>query len=346
MVWSATTFLLEVPSGAWADVVSRRLLLALSAAVNGVGYALWVAVPGYAGFLAGFVLWGLSSALASGTFEAFTYDELDAAGAAHRYPAVIGWATSAALVGSMLATLAAAPLVLLGGIELTGWVSVGVCAAQLLVALSLPRVGRRRAAGEESPRRYLAMLRSGATEATRHPTVRRVVLLTALLYGFLAFDEYFGLVFDELGASTAEVALFFAVTAAAQAVGSALAGRAARWSARRVAVLTGCAAVLIGAGAALALVPAVVGISAGYGVLQLVLIVTEARMQDAITGPARATVTSVAGLGSEVLAMLLYLGFAVGSLWWGYAALVTLFAGAPLAVAALVPRWLPEPQSS
>ncbi len=80
MVWSATTFLLEVPSGAWADVVSRRLLLALSAAVNGVGYALWVAVPGYAGFLAGFVLWGLSSALASGTFEAFTYDELDAAG--------------------------------------------------------------------------------------------------------------------------------------------------------------------------------------------------------------------------------------------------------------------------
>ena len=100
-------------------------------------------------------------------------------------------------------------------------------------------------------------------------------------------------------------------------------------------MLTGCAAVLIGVGAALALVPAVVGISAGYGVLQLVLIVTEARMQDAITGPARATVTSVAGLGSEVLAMLLYLGFAVGSLWWGYAALVTLFAGAPRAAA----RW-------
>ena len=129
MVWSATTFLLEVPSGAWADVVSRRALLAASAVVNGVGYAVWVAWPGYAGFLLGFVLWGLSSALASGTFEAFAYDELAAVGQERRYAQVIGWTTSAGLVGLMLSNLAAAPLILLGGIELTGWVSLGVCLA-------------------------------------------------------------------------------------------------------------------------------------------------------------------------------------------------------------------------
>ena len=114
VVWSATTFLLEVPSGAWADVVSRRALLAASAVVNGVGYAVWVAWPGYAGFLLGFVLWGLSSALASGTFEAFTYDELAAVGQERRYAQVIGWTTSAGLVGLMLSNLAAAPLILLG----------------------------------------------------------------------------------------------------------------------------------------------------------------------------------------------------------------------------------------
>ena len=111
MVWSATTFLLEVPSGAWADVVSRRALLAASAVVNGVGYAVWVAWPGYAGFLLGFVLWGLSSALASGTFEAFTYDELAAVAQERRYAQVIGWTTTAGLVGLMLSNLAAAPLI-------------------------------------------------------------------------------------------------------------------------------------------------------------------------------------------------------------------------------------------
>jgi hypothetical protein len=353
VVWSATTFLLEVPSGAWADVVSRRALLAASAVVNGVGYAVWVAWPGYAGFLLGFVLWGVSSALASGTFEAFTYDELAAAGRERRYAQVIGWTTSAGLVGLMLSNLAAAPLILLGGIELTGWVSLGVCCANALVAHSLPPARRRTetadvtgdAAIDEGHGllgRWVAMLRAGTREATTHAVVRRGVVLTALMYGFLAFDEYFGLVFADLGATTALVAMLTAVTAAAQALGGVLAGPAAVLSARTLGLLTAGSAVLIGAGSALSLAPAVIGISIGYGVLQLVLVVTEARMQDSIAGPARATVTSVAGLGSEVLAMALYAGFALGSVWFGYAALVTLFALAPLAVAGLFPRWLPS----
>ena len=53
------------------------------------------------------------------------------------------------------------------------------------------------------------------------------MVLTALMYGFLAFDEYFGLVFADLGATTALVALLTAVTAAAQAIGGVLAGPAA-----------------------------------------------------------------------------------------------------------------------
>ena len=117
------------------------------------------------------------------------------------------------------------------------------------------------------------------------------------MYGFLAFDEYFGLVFADLGATTALVALLTAATAAAQAVGGVLAGPAAGLSARNLGLLTAGSAVLIGAGSALSLAPAVIGIALGYGVLQLVLVVTEARLQDSIDGPARATVTSVAGLG-------------------------------------------------
>ena len=57
------------------------------------------------------MLWGLSSALASGTFEAFTYDELAAVGQERRYAQVIGWTTTAGLVGLMLSNLAAAPLI-------------------------------------------------------------------------------------------------------------------------------------------------------------------------------------------------------------------------------------------
>ena len=45
VIWSLTGFLLEVPSGVWADVVSRRLLLVAGPLLTAVGYGPWVAVP-------------------------------------------------------------------------------------------------------------------------------------------------------------------------------------------------------------------------------------------------------------------------------------------------------------
>jgi len=65
-----------VPSGAWADVVDRRRLLVLSAVLLAAAFVVWTLVPGYAGFAIGFALWGLSSAIESGTFESLLYDEL------------------------------------------------------------------------------------------------------------------------------------------------------------------------------------------------------------------------------------------------------------------------------
>ncbi|MGH3926287.1 MAG: MFS transporter, partial [Pseudonocardiaceae bacterium] len=84
-IWSVTAFVMEVPSGAWADVVSRRALLVLSSLLYAAGFSLWTAVPSYAAFAAGFVLWGISGALMSGTFQALLYDELAVHGAASHY---------------------------------------------------------------------------------------------------------------------------------------------------------------------------------------------------------------------------------------------------------------------
>ena len=44
-LWSLTGVLLEIPSGAWADAVSRRLLLCLAPLVTAVAFAGWVLVP-------------------------------------------------------------------------------------------------------------------------------------------------------------------------------------------------------------------------------------------------------------------------------------------------------------
>ena len=81
VLWSATGIVLEVPSGALADAVSRRALLVVAPLVGAAGYALWVAIPSFWAFAAGFVLWGVRGALVSGSLEALVYTELDARGA-------------------------------------------------------------------------------------------------------------------------------------------------------------------------------------------------------------------------------------------------------------------------
>ncbi|HEY3004015.1 MAG TPA: MFS transporter, partial [Kribbellaceae bacterium] len=139
VIWSVTGFVLEVPSGAWADVFDRRNLLVLSAALYCAGFVVWLSWPVYAGFAAGFVLWGTSSALASGTFESLVYDELAARDATASYTRLIGWVHACGMTAMVVAIAAAGPLYAWGGYALVGWTSVAVTVVHGVVAWSLPK---------------------------------------------------------------------------------------------------------------------------------------------------------------------------------------------------------------
>lgn len=350
VIWSATGFVFEVPSGAWADSYSRRKLLILGALLSGLGYAVWIALPSYAGFAAGFVLWGVSSALISGTYEAFVYDELAARDRTAHYPTLLGRARSASFVMNLAATALAAPLFHLGGYVLAGVVSVLSCVAQAGVAWSLPEARAVEVAEVTGARAvlgsYLHMLRAGVSEVTTSRLVRRAVLLVALLGGFLAFDEYFPLLARDTGAATGVIPLLIAGTVAAQAIGGALAGPAYKLPATIFAAGLVLTAVLIAVGALSESAWGFLPIAIGYGVMQLVIVVSESRLQDAITGPARATVTSVSGLFSEVSAIAVYGGFAIGSVWFTMSILVAALTVPVLLTAFVVPVALPAPRSS
>ena len=233
VIWSATHVVLEVPSGAWADTVSRRRLLVLASALYAGCFALWSAVPTYAAFAGGFVLWGLSGSLVSGTYEAYVYDHLYARQRQDSYRKVIAAGETSALVLNLVATAAATPIVALWGLTGAGWASVAVCVAATVLALWLPADAPRSHVDPEAQTSdqpedpdlsYLGMLRAGLAESL-HPSVARAVLLAAGVPAFLAFDEYFGLLADDLGVSLTVIPLLVALTVAAQAVGAALAPR-------------------------------------------------------------------------------------------------------------------------
>lgn len=352
ILWSVTSFLLEVPSGAWADAVDRRMLLVLSALTTGAGFACWMLWPGYRGFALGFVLWGAGGALASGTFESLVYDGLAARRATDRYARLIGWAQSAAMTATLVGAVAAAPLLVRGGYPLVGWTSVGLAAVQAGLAATLPDTTRRARAGHvpvhdraggttRSARRYLRLLRSGIAEAGSAAGVRHAVLLASAVVGVSAFDEFFPLVARDNGAATSTVPWLVGLVVLGQVVGTAAAGRTARVRGAVLGWMLLAAAVLISTGALLAPFVGFALIAVGYGLLNNAMVVSEARLQHAITGPARATVTSVAGLATELVALAVFCGFVLTGGWLSVPVQVAVL-GVPMALVALLARrWLP-----
>ncbi|MFE3542140.1 MFS transporter [Nocardia sp. NPDC059177] len=368
-MWSVTAFVLEVPSGAWADTVSRRALLIASCLLQGTCFALWMIAPSFAGFALGFVVWGIAGALESGTFEALIYDDLVARDAPGAYASIMGWSRGAQESTVLVAILAAAPLYALGGYALVGWVSVGIALLHTGTALLLPRppVAISAAAVDDlddspptpdrlgphamptpPPARYLTMLRTGLDEAFRVRRVRRGVLLGALLYGVTAFDEYFGLLAVSGGASTSMSALLIGVTVVGSLVGSLLAGRTESVSSRVLAaalfvagLLFVAGALAVGLGGTAMLWLGFVAIGIAYGIDFNAEVIAGARLQDAIAGPARATVTSVSGLLSEIVALGVFAFVALATQWLAMSTTIALLGLVILISAALTPTWLP-----
>lgn len=402
-IWSATAFLLEVPSGAWADTVSRRALLVLSGVLLTAGFALWTLVPTYWGFAAGFVLWGTAGALVSGTFEALLYDDLAARGEQSSYARVLGYTRAASETAIVVGIVAATPLYLWGGYPLIGWSSVGFAALHTVLAMSLPNAPRAVSAadidaleewppvveptadksnglvaeshrnvtdrlattagarpvpdGADSPKpfaRYLAMLKTGVGEAIRVRAVRNGVLLGALLFGITTFDEYFALLAESVAVPTVVVPLLVGLTVLGSLGGSLLAGRTEGMSGPTMARAVGIGGVLFLGGALIAGLaehrPSAVYVLTGlgftaiglsYGIVYNAGVVAGARLQDAIEGPARATVTSVSGLLGEVVALAVFAFAALATTWWSMATTLALLGATLLPIALLTPTWLP-----
>jgi predicted MFS family arabinose efflux permease len=338
-IWSLTAFVLEIPSGAWADAFSRRRLMATSALLRAAGFALWTVRPTYTSFALGFVLWGVDSAAHSGTTEAMVYDELVAAGATDRYVRLIGRAAATATAAMLVATALAGPALAVGGYTLVGAASVAAGVVNAGAALAMP--DRRHEVHHETG--YIGRLRAGLGEIRRDRVVRRAVLLAAVVPGVLAMDEFLPLLARSTGVAASTVPLLLFVPSVALAAGGWLAGRFTGVSARRLAWLLGFSALLL-AGGALAHHPAGMFAVAGwYGVGQLTMTIVEARLQGVIASGARATVLSVAGFGAEVGAVLVFAGYALGAAWLSPATLVALFAVPMALIAVAVRRWLPPP---
>jgi MFS family permease len=107
--WAAAIFLLEVPSGALADVIGRKRLLVFAAMLMVVEMAVLLVAPKDGGWLlfalclVNRLLSGASEASASGADEAITYDSLPAEGREAAWDVVLATAMRWRSVGFLTA---------------------------------------------------------------------------------------------------------------------------------------------------------------------------------------------------------------------------------------------------
>ena len=295
-----------------------------------MAFVVWTGAPGFVAFAAGFVVWGVGGALMSGTSEALVYDGLAASGGASAYVRVHGWMTSAELLVQVPTAFLASGLFALGGYPLVGWVSVGACLAAGLLALRFPEAPRT--ADDEDD---AGTLRQGVATALRRPGLLLVVLAVALIGGLDAVEEYFPVLAADRGVPVTVVPVAILGIALAGAAGAALGGRAGRLPDRALPALLVVAAALLAAAAVLPAGASLAAAAVFYGLYLAVLVVAEARLQDRITGRYRATLTSVAGVGVELAALLVFGAWAVGG---AVGVAVVVLAVVPVAAAGLRSR--------
>ncbi|MDX6228777.1 MAG: hypothetical protein QOI76_2167, partial [Frankiales bacterium] len=126
-LWSLAGLVSGVPTGLLADRYSRRGCVAAAGPVKAAAFLYWLAFPSFAGFAAGFALWGLAGSLSSGALEALVYDGLTSFGAEAPYPKVLGRLSAVELLGQLVATAGAAALFPLAGFAGVIGASVGLC---------------------------------------------------------------------------------------------------------------------------------------------------------------------------------------------------------------------------
>jgi MFS family permease len=313
-IWAATGIALEVPSGVWADAVSRRVLLAGAPLLGAVGFALWLLVPAYWAFAAGFVLWGAQGALQSGAMEALVYEELERLGADGRYAKIMGRARAFGFGAVMTATAAAGPVFAAGGYPALGAASVLACLLAAAIALGftenrVPRLDD----SDESPG-YAATLRAGLVEARSSRAVRRLLLLVpALAAVWGGLEEYDPLLAADTGVSVGTIPLLVLLLSTGVTVGGLLTPIGRRLPPKVFAGTLAAAALALAAGALSGRPAGFILIAVAFGAFQMASVVADARLQEMITGPSRATVTSLGGLGTDLATVLVYGLYAAGS---------------------------------
>ena len=254
----------------------------------------------------GLLLWGIKSAFTSGTFEALLYDELKASGQAADYTRIYGRARAFDSGGAFMAALGAAVAVRFG-YPITLAASVAAGGVAFLAAASLPPAPPAIAVRAHS---YLVHLRLGLAGLAREPAVMSILLFSAVILALgVALQEFWSIFGAKVGLTRPVIALFVGAQTLTEALVSLIAYRLAGLPTRGFYALLAVCGLLLATAAGLFTPAAMLLLALYSGLMKLIGVVFEGRLQHIITSDRRATIGSVKSFLAQIGFITLYLSF-------------------------------------
>ncbi len=184
--------LMEIPSGAAADLYGRRRSMLLSFAAYIVSFALFATAQGMATLASAMFLFAIGEAFRSGTHKAMILDWLNRQNRSDERTRVYGFTRSWSKIGAALSVLIAAGLVFWTGRYATiFWFSIPPYLLAMVNFLGYPRERHRPAGHRVSLRKTASHLKSSLADAFRNARIRRLVLESSAFEGaFRAGKDY------------------------------------------------------------------------------------------------------------------------------------------------------------
>ena len=330
-VYGFTTAALELPTGGLADALGRRAVLAASAVLQLVLFAMLLVATSPTWFVVGFAIGGVSRALDSGPLEAWFVDrtrQIDPQASLRRglsAGGVVGGATLAigSIAGGLLPTLTG------GRIDLAVWAALGAGAiylAAIFLLMTEPHTDRHGSVGTafaRVPEVVAAGVRLGASNGSLRLLLGAAVGIGFALSGLeLLWQPRFLDLLGEGTAGTGPLGFILAGAFAMAALGSAL----TPWLTRRLGndprrtAFTGqllMAVAVVGLAVAGQIVVAAAAFMAVYLALGLTNPVADELLHDQVTEDVRTTVLSVRSMTLQGAGMAA--GLSLGALAdsWG-----------------------------
>jgi hypothetical protein len=164
--------------------------------------------------------------------------------------------------------------------------------------------------------------------------LRALLLVPAVTAVWGGLEEYDPLLAKSTGVAASTVPLLIFLVSAGATVGGLLAAVGQQMTERALAGTLAFGALALAAGALSARPAGFIMIAAAFCVFQLASVTADARLQARITGPSRATVTSLAGLGTELATILVFGIYAAASTFAPHRTIFAFFSVPYVAVAA------------